>query len=128
MLYFVDLYANWYDVQLAEAFVAVLEHNNIAVYVHPDQQPSGMDRISLGDVERARKSAARNVRAAGRGGAAGLRDRLHRAVRRALPDARVSQPARRRRRHASSPPTRTRPAPTSGDCTRPASWSSTSSR
>jgi Fe-S oxidoreductase/FAD/FMN-containing dehydrogenase len=62
VLYFVDLYANWYDVQLAEALVAVLEHNNIAVYVHPDQKPSGMARIALGDVERARKLAARNVR------------------------------------------------------------------
>ena len=62
VLYFVDLYANWYDVQLAEAFVAVLEHNNIAVYVHPKQQASGMARVSLGDVERARKQAARNVR------------------------------------------------------------------
>ena len=62
MLYFVDLYANWYDVQLAEALVAVMEHNNIAVYVHPDQQPSGMNRVAIGDVERARTIAARNTR------------------------------------------------------------------
>jgi FAD/FMN-containing dehydrogenase/Fe-S oxidoreductase len=62
VLYFVDLYANWYDVQLAEALVAVMEHNNIAVYVHPDQRPAGMARIALGDIERARKTAARNVR------------------------------------------------------------------
>jgi FAD/FMN-containing dehydrogenase/Fe-S oxidoreductase len=62
VLYFVDLYANWFDVQLAEAFVAVLEHNNVAVYVHPDQRGSGMARISLGDIERARKQAAKNVR------------------------------------------------------------------
>jgi Fe-S oxidoreductase len=63
VLYFVDLYANWFDVQLAEALVAVLEHNNIAVYVHPEQRGSGMARISLGDIDRARKQAARNVRA-----------------------------------------------------------------
>jgi Fe-S oxidoreductase len=62
VLYFVDLYANWYDVQLAEALVAVLEHNNIAVFVHPDQHGSGMARISLGDIDRARRQAARNVR------------------------------------------------------------------
>jgi FAD/FMN-containing dehydrogenase/Fe-S oxidoreductase len=62
VLYFVDLYANWYDVQLAEALVAVMEHNNIAVYVHPEQQPSGMNRLAVGDVERARLAAARNVR------------------------------------------------------------------
>jgi Fe-S oxidoreductase len=62
VLYFVDLYANWYDVELAEALVAVMEHNNIAVYVHPQQQPSGMNRVAVGDVERARDTAARNVR------------------------------------------------------------------
>jgi Fe-S oxidoreductase len=62
VLYFVDLYANWYDVELAEALVAVMEHNNIAVYVHPQQQPSGMNRLAMGDVERARDIAARNVR------------------------------------------------------------------
>jgi FAD/FMN-containing dehydrogenase/Fe-S oxidoreductase len=62
VLYFVDLYANWYDVELAEALVAVMEHNNIAVYVHPQQQPSGMNRLAVGDVERAREIAARNVR------------------------------------------------------------------
>ena len=62
VVYFVDLYANWYDVSLAEALVAVMEHNNIAVYVHPDQEPSGMNRIAVGDVERARRTAARNVR------------------------------------------------------------------
>jgi FAD/FMN-containing dehydrogenase/Fe-S oxidoreductase len=63
VLYFIDLYANWYDVQLAEALVAVMEHNNIAVYVHPDQQASGMAPLSIGDVERARRQAARNLRA-----------------------------------------------------------------
>ncbi len=62
VLYFVDLYANWYDVQLADAFVAVMQHNNIAVYVHPDQHPSGMNRLAVGDVDRARTVAARNVR------------------------------------------------------------------
>jgi FAD/FMN-containing dehydrogenase/Fe-S oxidoreductase len=62
VLYFVDLYANWYDVQLAEALVAVMEHNNIAVYVHPDQQPSGMNRLAMGDVEGARRVAKRNTR------------------------------------------------------------------
>ena len=61
VLYFVDLYANWYDVQLADALIAVMEHNNIAVYVHPDQQPAGMNRLAIGDVERARRLAERNV-------------------------------------------------------------------
>jgi Fe-S oxidoreductase len=61
VLYFVDIYANWYDVQLAEALVAVLEHNGIAVYVPPEQMVSGMAKISLGDVDRARPVAARNI-------------------------------------------------------------------
>ena len=60
VLYFVDTFANWYDVQLAEALVAVMERNGIAVYVHPRQQASGMSMISMGVVDRARKFAARN--------------------------------------------------------------------
>jgi Fe-S oxidoreductase len=62
VLYFVDLYANWYDVQLAEAFVAIMQHHGISVYVPPLQQASGMARIALGDIERARPIAERNVR------------------------------------------------------------------
>jgi FAD/FMN-containing dehydrogenase/Fe-S oxidoreductase len=62
VLYFVDLYANWYDVELAEALVRILEHNRLAVYVPPQQQPSGMNRLAVGDVQRARDLARRNVR------------------------------------------------------------------
>jgi FAD/FMN-containing dehydrogenase/Fe-S oxidoreductase len=61
VLYFVDTYANFHDPQLAEAMVAVLEHNGVAVYVHPDQTQSGMAMVSLGAVDRARKVAAHNV-------------------------------------------------------------------
>lgn len=61
VVYFVDIYANWYDVQLAEAFVAILEHNGVAVYVHPGQVQSGMAAISMGAVEIAKRLAARNV-------------------------------------------------------------------
>lgn len=61
VLYFVDVYANYYDVKLAEAFVSVLEHNGIAVYVPPEQRQSGMAKISLGDVERARPLVAHNI-------------------------------------------------------------------
>ncbi|QDU94354.1 FAD-binding and (Fe-S)-binding domain-containing protein [Lignipirellula cremea] len=61
VLYFVDLYANWFDVQLAEAFTAVLEHNGVAVYVHPRQSPAGMQSIAVGAVDRAKRLAARNV-------------------------------------------------------------------
>lgn len=61
VLYFVDTYANHHDPQLAEAMVAVLEHNAVAVYVHPAQQPSGMSMISTGALAAARKVAAHNV-------------------------------------------------------------------
>lgn len=61
VLYFVDVYANYYDVQLAESLVAVMQHHGIAVYVPAGQLQSGMARITLGDVEPARKLAAQNV-------------------------------------------------------------------
>ena len=61
VLYFVDTYANYHDPQLAEALVAVLEHNGVAVYVHPDQTQSGMAMVSLGATDRARRVAAHNV-------------------------------------------------------------------
>ena len=58
MLYFVDVYANYYDPQLAEALVAVLEHNGVAVYVHPEQRQAGMPSIACGALEHARRLAA----------------------------------------------------------------------
>lgn len=61
VLYFVDTYANYHDTQLAEALVAVFEHNGVAVYVHPDQAQSGMALVSLGAADRARRIAARNT-------------------------------------------------------------------
>lgn len=61
VLYFVDTYANYYDPQLAEALVAVLEHNAVAVYVHPRQKASGMTMISMGALDAARKLARHNV-------------------------------------------------------------------
>ena len=61
VLYFVDVYANWYDVQLADAVVAVLKHNGVAVYVHPAQKQCGMAMISLGALDRAKQLALHNV-------------------------------------------------------------------
>ncbi len=61
VLYFVDTYANYHDPQLADAFVSVMEHNAIAVYVHPGQLSSAMPMISLGALVAARKIAERNV-------------------------------------------------------------------
>jgi len=61
VLYFVDTYANYHDPQLGEALVAVLEHNAVAVYVHPAQQSSGMPMIALGALGAARKMAEHNI-------------------------------------------------------------------
>jgi FAD/FMN-containing dehydrogenase/Fe-S oxidoreductase len=61
VLYFVDTYANYFDPQLGEALVAVLEHNDVAVYVHPDQRSSGMAMISMGALDPARKLAEHNI-------------------------------------------------------------------
>jgi len=62
VLYFVDLYANYFDPQLAEAFVTILEHNGVEVYVHPDQRPAGMPAIARGALDYARQLAQHNVR------------------------------------------------------------------
>ncbi len=89
VLYFVDVYANYHDPQLAEAFVAVLEHNGVPVFAHPDQRASGMALVSRGAIDPARKIAAANVSHSGRGNPPRLRDRHGRAFGRALPDARI---------------------------------------
>ena len=61
VLYFVDTYANYHDPRLADALVAVMEHNGVAVYVHPDQKPSGMGLITMGSLAPARRLAAHNI-------------------------------------------------------------------
>jgi FAD/FMN-containing dehydrogenase/Fe-S oxidoreductase len=61
VLYFVDTYANYHDPQLADALVAVMEHNGVAVYVHPGQKPSGMGLITMGSLGPARRLAAHNL-------------------------------------------------------------------
>ena len=61
VLYFTDVYANRFDVSLAQALVAIYQHNGIDVYVHPEQEPAGMALISAGAINRARAPAARNV-------------------------------------------------------------------
>jgi anaerobic glycerol-3-phosphate dehydrogenase C subunit len=61
VLYFVDAYANYHDPQIGEALVSVLEHNGVAVYVHPGQASSGMALITAGALDRARQIARHNV-------------------------------------------------------------------
>jgi FAD/FMN-containing dehydrogenase/Fe-S oxidoreductase len=61
VLFFVDVYANYFDPQLAEALVAVIEHNGIAIYVPPDQKQAGMPSIACGALSHARRLAKHNV-------------------------------------------------------------------
>ena len=60
--YFVDVFANYNDPQLAEAVVAVLHHNGLEVYVPPEQRGCGMAPLAYGDVETAREVAEHNLR------------------------------------------------------------------
>lgn len=61
VLLFVDTFANYCDVELAEALVAVLEHNGVSVYVPEMQLEGGMPMISQGALGPARRIAEKNV-------------------------------------------------------------------
>jgi FAD/FMN-containing dehydrogenase/Fe-S oxidoreductase len=61
VVYFTDLYANYHDPQLAEALVAVLEHNGVHVYVPLGQRQAGMPAIARGSLDYARALAHHNV-------------------------------------------------------------------
>jgi len=60
--YFVDVFANFNDPQIAEAVVAVLHHQDIDVYVPPGQRGCGMAALAHGDIETAREIAETNLR------------------------------------------------------------------
>ena len=62
VLYFTDIYANWFDVQLAEAVVHVLQHNGISVFVPTQQRLCGMSLIAMGAIDKAKRIAERNIR------------------------------------------------------------------
>ncbi|HEX3599877.1 MAG TPA: anaerobic glycerol-3-phosphate dehydrogenase subunit C, partial [Lacipirellulaceae bacterium] len=61
IVYFVDTYANYFDTQLGDAFLAVMRHNGVAVFVRNDQMQAGMPLIAAGAVDEARAVAAQNV-------------------------------------------------------------------
>lgn len=60
--FFVDVFANYNDPSIAEAAVAVLQHNGVDVYVPPDQIGCGMAPLAYGDVDMARRMARHNLR------------------------------------------------------------------
>lgn len=61
IVYFVDSFVNWNDIELGKAFVKVLEHNGIGVVVPGGQNISGMSLISEGAIVRAKRMAQKNV-------------------------------------------------------------------
>ena len=63
--YFVDLFANYFDQELAEAVVGVLRHAGVNVFVPRRQRGSGMAALVGGDIDNAREIAAANLRAFG---------------------------------------------------------------
>ena len=60
--YFVDVYANYYDQELAESVVSVLQLAGVNVFVPPRQRASGMSALIVGDVDHAREQAIANLR------------------------------------------------------------------
>jgi FAD/FMN-containing dehydrogenase/Fe-S oxidoreductase len=62
VLFFVDQYANWHNPQLGKAFVEVMRHHRIPVYVPTQQSPSYMAMISSGDSQRARRLIKNNIK------------------------------------------------------------------
>ncbi|MEA1949911.1 MAG: anaerobic glycerol-3-phosphate dehydrogenase subunit C, partial [Planctomycetota bacterium] len=59
--YFVDTYANFFDPSLAEALIAILKHNGVAVFVPPEQMQAGTSAISVGALDQARRLAQHNT-------------------------------------------------------------------
>jgi FAD/FMN-containing dehydrogenase/Fe-S oxidoreductase len=62
VVYFVDVFANYYDQELAEAVVSVLQEAGVNVYVPHRQRSSGMAALIVGDVDHARDQALANLR------------------------------------------------------------------
>ena len=63
--YFVDVFANYFDQELAESVVAVLQQAGVNVFVPRRQRGSGMAALVAGDLDNARDLAASNLRALG---------------------------------------------------------------
>lgn len=60
-VYFVDHYVNFFDPELGDAFLRVMEHNNKSVVIPRRQVASGMAMLSAGDLDAARELAEINL-------------------------------------------------------------------
>ena len=58
---FVDTFANYFDPQLAELAVQILEHNGFSVHVPPRQRSSGRSSFAVGHANRAERLARLNT-------------------------------------------------------------------
>jgi FAD/FMN-containing dehydrogenase/Fe-S oxidoreductase len=65
VVYFVDVYANYYDHELAESVVAVLQQAQVNVFVPTRQRSSGIAPLFVGDIDYARDLAVSNLRVLG---------------------------------------------------------------
>ena len=65
VVYFVDVYANYYDQELAESVVAVLHQAEVNVFVPSRQRSSGMAALIVGDIDYARDHGPGNLRVLG---------------------------------------------------------------
>jgi FAD/FMN-containing dehydrogenase/Fe-S oxidoreductase len=65
VVYFVDVFANYFDQELAESVVAVLRQAGVNVFIPPGQRGSGMPALVVGDVDHARDLALANLRVLG---------------------------------------------------------------
>ena len=63
--YFVDVFANHFDQELAESVVGVLRQAGVNVHVPRRQRGSGMAALVAGDLDHARELAVANLRALG---------------------------------------------------------------
>ena len=63
--YFVDVFANHFDQELAESVVGVLRQAGVNVHVPRRQRGSGMAALVAGDLDHARELAQANLRALG---------------------------------------------------------------
>jgi len=63
--YFVDVFANHFDQELAEAVVGVLRQGGVNVHVPKRQRGSGMAALVAGDLDHARDLAQTNLRVLG---------------------------------------------------------------
>ena len=65
VVYFVDVFANYFDQELAESVVGVLRHAGVNVFVPTNQHDSGMPALVSGDIDYARELALKNLRVLG---------------------------------------------------------------